>query len=898
MDKDWLLSLDPKTIVVVPTNSLANHLAERYAATQLEQGKTVWQSPNILLWPEFIKRVWRSNQAAVSLPQLLSSAQSDLLWTKVIEQSARKDHALLLLNIPQTVRAVRASWQKLHDWCLDEQQLEAEFAADHHQLLLWFKEYRQALAKRNLIDPAQIQSMSIEQQANIDFSKLVWFSYDLITLAQRRINETLAHHGVDIEMARPQAQAVCIAKRVFDDERSEVAVVFRQARRYLEDKPTHKIAIVVPDLQHRYREIQDAARDVFYPELSPLDVSKTAVVYRFSLGQALIDLAPINTALSLIDLLRGAISITDIKLIFRSSYIGDLFVTPDAGAKSKQIFLAWLAGLRVHSLSLLKLKQLYEQSTAQSPELIEFMARALVLQEDTHKQLADAKQAHGFASLSFTQWLQNFDDWLSLWGWSTSVKPEQASSHEYQLQQRWQKASEEVIALSLVQKTAGFARIIELVKGVLRETIFLPKASSSPIIISGTLEAIGHEVDLMFVTGMHEDFPKPAALDAFIPKRILAEQGHPHASVEKDFDYQKEVIQNLLKCAANYQLSYARVSAVAADIERSASPLFDKDNWQAVVSEQKPQPAIEMESYRDLNGPVLSHPETVNGGAKIFENQSNCAFRAFASHRLGLRAELEVDFGLDALDRGNIVHYLLETLWLEIESQDNLSDYSELQLKTLVEGHIDRAIQANPLHLPEEKQTLLHYERKRLSSLLLEWMKLELLRPIPFKVVERELKGQAQLAGVSYRYIIDRVDELIDGRRVVVDYKTGSVDRKDWVGDRVKSPQLPLYAFAIDEPNSEQAVAGISFAKVKRWNCAYEELADDGIFRDSNRYTQARAELWQQESATWEQRFEALAQAFCAGEAQVNPIDASTCEYCELDALCRIGQLRGESSND
>lgn len=902
MDKDWLLSLNQKSIVVVPTNSLVNHLTEQYATCQLELAKSVWLSPNIAVWSTFVKTLWLHNRPAASTSQLLSAAQSDLLWTKIIEQSARQDQSLVLLNVPQTVRAVRASWQKLHDWCIDESRLADEFAVDHQQLLLWFEEYRQVLASRKLVDPAQIPKLLLDSGFDTDFKHFYWFSYDLITQAQQSLSEAFELRDVSVNYIRPQAKANCISRQIFNDEHSEISSVFYCARQRLEANPSEKIAIIIPDLQHRYRQVEDIARDVFYPNWSPLELSENGSAYRFSLGRRLIDLAPLSTLLGLIDLLKGAVKVSDFALMLRSVYIGDAMadsnIEKKISANAKQVILTILAESRLHRLSLSKLVALYEQSTHKAPEVSDFLQRVLKAQSDLRQQLAEAKNTHGFASLSFSNWLVIFDDWLALWGWSAAVSELQPSSHEYQLQQRWNSVKQELIGLSLLQKTLGFSRMIDLLKTLLRETVFLPKASSTAIIISGTLEAIGREVDCMFVTGMHQDFPKPGSLDAFIPKQILAEHQHPHASVDRDFEYQKGVIQNLVACANEYSLSYAKVSAAEADIERSASSLFDQYEWQLSEFEKESRPKTKMQRYEDVKGPVLEQYENLKGGAKIFENQSNCAFRAFAAHRLGLRSEQETEFGLDALDRGNIIHYLLETLWGELKSQENLARQSEAQLTTIIKRHIDQAVSTNPHNLSDEKQNLLLHERDRLISLLNEWMGLELMRPRAFKVIERELKGQSELGGVPFRYIIDRVDELADGRRVVIDYKTGEASRSDWMGDRIKSPQLPLYALSVAAPQDIQAIAGISFAKVKRWKPSYEELAQDDIFHASDGHTRKRAEVWQQESKSWQSRFEVLAQSFVSGDAVVNPSDANTCAYCEFDALCRVDQLRAEHLDD
>ena len=89
------------------------------------------------------------------------------------------------------------------------------------------------------------------------------------------------------------------------------------------------------------------------------------------------------------------------------------------------------------------------------------------------------------------------------------------------------------------------------------------------------------------------------------------------------------------------------------------------------------------------------------------------------------------------------------------------------------------------------------HEKPRLQKLLKGWLELEAKRPEPFAVIEREEQRVGSIAGIKFNYIIDRLDMTDDGRTFVVDYKTGNVNRKDWTGEPIKSPQMPLYAVAL-----------------------------------------------------------------------------------------------------
>jgi hypothetical protein len=71
--------------------------------------------------------------------------------------------------------------------------------------------------------------------------------------------------------------------------------------------------------------------------------------------------------------------------------------------------------------------------------------------------------------------------------------------------------------------------------------------------------------------------------------------------------------------------------------------------------------------------------------------------------------------------------------------------------------------------------------------------------------------------------IVDRIDQLADGRQVIIDYKTGAaVDTKNWAEQRITEPQLPIYAALVNED-----VAAVVFAKVLLDKPAFAGVADE-----------------------------------------------------------------------
>ena len=473
------------------------------------------------------------------------------------------------------------------------------------------------------------------------------------------------------------------------------------------------------------------------------------------------------------------------------------------------------------------------------------------------------------------------------------------NSVQFQLQTRWKALLEEFASLATVQNRAGLARAFELLQQMARNTVFLAKGVDSPILISGVYEAIGREVDTCIITGMHQDYPAPPSTDAFISNRFLVAAGHPESTAESGFMQAQSVINNLLNCAKNRLISYAKANDQNREILMQPSALFREADWRNHGIESEPalkKNEILLEQYQDTQGPPWLEPGRAKGGSKIFENQSNCAFKAFATHQLGFMTEDEAEFGLDGLDRGNVVHQLLDMLWQRLQTKAALNDMDDNKRLALVNGVIDDCLSQGAFKLSQEKLSLLKHEQTRLQKLLLAWLKEEDKRPTGFSVIEREEQREGELGGIRYRYIIDRLDLTDDGRSVIIDYKTGAVNRNDWIGERIKSPQMPLYALALDKFKNK-AVSGIAFAQVKAAEPKYIELSEIDVFRKASHHSKKYEQSWLESRDSWPAIFEQLAKDFLAGDAVVNPIDESTCQYCELHSLCRISQLRSTDEN-
>jgi len=140
-----------------------------------------------------------------------------------------------------------------------------------------------------------------------------------------------------------------------------------------------------------------------------------------------------------------------------------------------------------------------------------------------------------------------------------------------------------------------------------------------------------------------------------------------------------------------------------------------------------------------------------------------------------------------------------------------LLELSSDAVQAVIESAIEAGLrQRAPAFRDELGEQFREVERRRLAPILAAWLEEERKRAA-FAVVALEEKRECEIAGLRVNITRDRVDQLVDGRRVVLDYKTGEIKRNLWEGDRPDDPQLPLYAVA----EQEAAVAGVAFAQLK-----------------------------------------------------------------------------------
>jgi RecB family exonuclease len=196
-------------------------------------------------------------------------------------------------------------------------------------------------------------------------------------------------------------------------------------------------------------------------------------------------------------------------------------------------------------------------------------------------------------------------------------------------------------------------------------------------------------------------------------------------------------------------------------------------------------------------------------------------------------------------------------------------------------------------------RTLADLETQRLLPLLMNFVALDRERA-SFMVAEAEEDREVKVGPLSVGLKLDRMDELDNGVLLVVDYKTGNVERKSWNPARPADMQLPLYATF-----TGMEIAGIAFAQLSAQDVKYEGLADDAVavegilqpagMRTQSKFTDssgAKIETWGELTQAWRECLLGLAEGFAAGDCSINPKQSAKAEG-QFAVLTRVYDLPG-----
>lgn len=870
-------------VLLTVNNRLARHLQAGYETQRLAAGDSVWQTPDILPLGAWLGRC---HQALLDSGQpaglLLSPAQERALWERVIATSSNA-HSPLLRPAAAAASAAEA-YRLLHGWQLSDHP-ELALSPEGEAFGQWREGFDRLCARQDLLPAARLPALLTRAFADgrLQAPASLWLAgFDDQPPAQQALLDALAAAGCTVQELADHAAPAEPVRLECTDPAEERRLAARWALARLQAAPDARIAIICPDIQGQREPLRQALTDTLLPDSLAPGAGRERLPFNFSLGLPLAGQPLVRDALLALGLLLGEIEQGELAQLLRSPFLGDGLA--EAGARA--LFDAELKRRGFPRYTLFRLRQ---QAALVAPEGPHHCP-ALIARLDQLATALDRLPAKAAAS----HWADAFGQLLATAGWPGD-RP--LSSHEYQQSQALNGLLGELARLDRVAVPTGARLALTRLQQLARDTLFQPEGSDAPVQVLGVLEAAGQRFDHLWLLGLDDNHWPPApSPNPLLPGRLQRDLGLPHGSAARELRFARQVQARLLGAAPEVVLSHA---ANSADGEQGASPLIeDMAVSQATVLGLPEPPGLPSPSalapLDDWQAPPA--PASLPGGTPLLADQAACPFRAFARHRLGARALEHVSHGPDPRLVGNMVHQALEHLWRALGSQQALLDMPDAELTELIDQAVTAAVadggRARPDLYGERFSAL---ERQRLAELLADWLERERQRA-PFRVLALEKRDSAAVGPLTLRIRADRVDELADGRVVVIDYKTGRSQRTGtWTEDRPEEPQVPLYAVRYGD---RLAAAALGRVRIDR-DGGFKGLASDaGLLPGVKPYTGTpRVPDWAALAPHWQTRLDALASEVVAGRADPTPSERA-CGWCDLAALCRVALMDGNGEAD
>ncbi len=887
-------ALDQGATVVTGNIRLAGVIRGMFEQQAVDRGEEVWPTPDVLPWSAWMQRTWEEAMVSGSTPTphlLLSSPQERRVWEDIITSEAVGEP---WEQVSGSVHRAQEAWQLMQSWRLPSDGMAFRYNQDSAAFWRWKDRFESRCTDQGWLPAARLADeilLSLQAGEWTGPGELVLIGFDELVPQQQALLQGLAGRGCTVRWLQLAGREGRKSRTSCADARQEATVMARWARQHLERNPAAVIGVVVPELASKRDLVIHALDAVLVPHAMQPGQQSAARPYNLSLGPPLSACPVIGTALKLLGLLAPTVSLEEVGRLVRSPFMDGW--ERESGARALLDGRLREAGELQVSLRTLH----YHASQRGKPYYCPQLAASLDAWRTAVRDIPRTDTPG--------QWSERFSGLLKTVGWA---RGRALSSAEYQATEAWQELLGTFASLGLVSEPMNARTAVGQLRQLAENRMFQPKTGRVPVQVLGMLEAACLQFDCLWIMGLHDGaWPVPPRPNPFIPLPLQRKAGLPHSSEERELQVSRTMTRRLLASAPEVIASSPqrqgdeelRPSPLISDlgaVDPEALHLWPASTWQEAIRDSAGLTALEEDPAPPLE------QEEVRGGSRVFKLQAACPFRAFAELRLGARALGHADIGLDALARGTLVHRVLEKVWHVLKSRQALRDMEAAEMETMVSTRVDEVIDSVSARYPLTFSAgFRKLEARRLCGLVLEWLQLEKRRLVPFRVAQKEEKHEAMAGGIRVQLYIDRIDQLEDGRQILIDYKTGrEVSPARWFGERPDDPQLPLYSMA-----AGAELCGVLFAHVKTGDMKFRGVTEeDKLVPGVRSYASLKlpypATTWPGLLDQWKSAIEELGKAFRKGDAAVDPKKyPATCTHCHLTPLCRINEsnaLAGQSA--
>lgn len=878
-------ALDRGATIVTGNQRAARMLTYAFDQRNRNRGITEWHPAKVFAWETFAAALWRGLLVdGHEVRLLMNRTQEHAVWQQILVADAE----LRSLRSHDALAEMAAdAWHSLCSYNGQHQLRGTASSTDTLAFQRWSVEFQRRCRDNRLLSHAELEASLCDHAhqgtLRLDTSDMVLTGFDRMTSSQSSLVDAMRAAGCAIEEVQPSESTEQRLLVSAEDEREEIATAARWIRGFREAHPVGRVAVIAPALESRRAEIDRVFRDVLAPELQSIETPQSACPFEFSLGVPLAQVPIVKTALNLLRWIVEPLPVEQVSALLLSPSFAmsegergaraefDAFEVRRATRLRPEVFLEWLSRVAARSQ--------HKERLGLLPAVLRDMLQYA------------SKLANSAVQRSHAEWAETMREILLTAHWGITT----ASSHEFQAQQKWDDALDELATLDFDGSRVDFRSALEALSRIAQQTTFAPEAHHAPVQVMGAFEAAGSTFDAVWFLGAGDlSWPVAARRNPLLSWQLQRALEMPGTDVERDSDDAQQTTGRIAASARTAIFSFAKKIEEGKQQPSSATAHLGltQVNIQSLTGPGLERQIVALEAFEDSQAVPSLPDSTIQGGANVLKLQAACSFRAFAEARL-FSTEPEIsEAGLNAQQSGILVHRVLEFFWNEAKSQSALLAMGASARLDVLNRAIDHGLEKfAALSASSWDAAYLQMQRGRLRRLLGSWIELEMRRR-PFEVkLSEQSADDVRIGPLRLNVRVDRVD-LVEGGAMLIDYKTGHVSPNDWLSERPNEPQLPLYATLFDPGQLQSVAFGVVRAGDDLDLTGY--CASPGLLPHCSRM---KAESLEAQIDEWRYVLQTLAEEFYEGSARVDPKQyPKTCEHCPQRILCRLDPTQLEES--
>lgn len=864
-------------LILTPNNRLSQFLFKSYSKYIQINNKKIWQSLNIFPFREYIKLLWQDTFDLGLLKNsysLISEFQKQIIFEKIIDNSFSEN--LNLLNKKISTKIISA-YNLLKDYEVDYSLLDNYKYREVDSFKALINKYESNLSiDNNFIDNydfiRNLMSLNGSQlKYLIKPRNILLIGFDELSPLVNNFMNFLKSNDYNIDFINPNNNFDIKCKvnnYKFNDKNSELDGIIDYSLNLIKQDDKN-LTMIVPNLT--------AVRNDIIKKFSKSFTNRQD--WNVSGGDFLIETPIINSLFILLEFIfnkKTSIELAQ-EILRRPFYFNE---NEEYLGKAKVI-----ANLR-------------EFNYSNEISLHEFLKYTKDLTPIFNKALNNVIDIiSNIKNNNFkfypSEYAKIIMDSANSIGWPGIIR--NISSEEYQAIQSFQNALYEINKLDIILKKIDITEYFITLKNYLNNVEFQIEVNEPKVNILGILEGAGLEFENLWFMSLNSDlWPEEPSPNAFLPNEIQRQFNMPHSSFEREYEFASKITTRILNNSKNittsfYEYENQKQVYPSSFIENFVNKEYLKNQISSQTKSKSKENNDKLEKYEDYIAPKINR-KFIKSAIYALNLQQQCPFRAYAETRLNAKKFQEIKFGITPIDRGNLLHNVMEKIWIHLKSKSGLISFLEKQdseIKLFIINIINSCLEK--LHLEKNLyQDLCNIEKKRLYKIIIKWLEVESQRN-NFYVKYTELEQNVKFENIYFTLRIDRIDtEFHNGleNKIIIDYKISSQNTSNWLNN-ITDIQMPMYYLMLENNKKDNTnnYNGLLYSVIN----TKEQKFQGYVANDLDFGFGIKNIDFDSYKDSWYEQIKTVANQYLNGLSIKAPVNIdTTCKNCHLKGLCRL----------